>query len=183
MKNINKKQVKKIRTVASKVFADDGEYHEWLKSNYGIKSTLDLGFYEAIEAINLLEGDTSFVARQRKNDPNKWRISKSQALRISVLEDLLGWANEPARLLKFIDRQVKHPGKNITDLSKQEARKVIIGMQRILSRGSQDVYDWINKMNNGELGAQGEMIRAIYSDNPESLMQKVNNQTVGKYVV
>lgn len=177
MKRINKAQVKKIRTVASRVFADDAEYHDWLKLNYGIKSTLDLGYYEAIEAINLLEGNTSFVARRRKNRVD-FRISRPQAIRISILEKLLGWEADPARLIKFVDRQVKEPGRNIEDLTKSEARKVIIGLQRILSRNSRDVYDWLNGMRNEDLQAHSETIKAIYSDNPESLMMQMQKQTV-----
>jgi len=168
MKKINKNQVKKLRTVASKIFEDDQEYHDWLKTNYKVKSTLGLGFYEAIEAINLLEGNTTFVARN-------YRISRKQGLRISILENLLGWDNEPQRLLKFVDRQVKTPGKNIDQIRKDEAGKVIIGLQRILSRGSQDVYDWLNKMTNDELKVQREIIKVIYSDNADSLMNKIKN--------
>jgi len=156
MRAITKPQIKKIRTMASHIFGDDEDYHNWLIENFGKKSTKKLNIHEASEAFRLLDGDTSGYDGRL--------LSKAQGERIALLQDMMDWDSE--HLVGFVDRQVKG-GKKISQLYKHEARKVIIGLQRVISKGSKDVYDWINRMNNKQLGdfQIKKAVTAIYTDN------------------
>ena len=95
-------------------------------------------------------------------------------MRIALLEKFLGWDNNPQRLFEFIKRQISQD-KKVSQLSKFEAGKIIIGMQKILACGSKDIYDWINDLRNNELNQPQTrlVIEAIYEDNPKELTVNV----------
>lgn len=160
----SKGQVKAIRTLASKIFRDDDEYHDALMSNYGVKSSKDLRYYEASEFINKLSrlagstptsaggntspsaGAPSYYGKGKKG--RQRNLTPAQAERIEILKNILGW-NEQS-VLNFIHRQTRRL-KGVQMLMNWEAVKVIVGMQRILSKNAGIEYSEINSASNKEL--------------------------------
>lgn len=64
--------------------------------------------------------------------PNK--ATKRQLWKINQLAAQLGMTSDPRRLAGFCERQVKK--RNISDLTKKDAVKVIDGLKNIVERGS-----------------------------------------------
>jgi hypothetical protein len=62
-------------------------------------------------------------------------LTQAQADRISRLEDDLGWATNPDRLLGFIERQIGSRA-TVEMLSVARASKVILGLERMLKSTS-----------------------------------------------
>jgi len=136
MSDINNKQIKILRTCASKVFADNDQYHEWLASNFGKSSTKKLNNSEAVEAIYLV---SQMVPGAPKVKKSKGRytgagtfgmLTASQAWKIEQLEDALGWSESPQRLKGFIKRQLSK-GKHVESLTNREASRVISGLVKL----------------------------------------------------
>ncbi len=152
MRDITKQQIKKIRTMASIIWGDDDLYHDWLFESFKVASTKDLNFSEASEAIRILSHDNKLFNHnppfEKKGKKYTW-ISRAQAERIAILEVILGWNDASTRLTGFIRRQI---GDDVAvmDMSSKEARKVIIGMQRIVAPKSED-FKCINNASNDDL--------------------------------
>lgn len=149
MSAITKAQVKKLRTVASKVFETDEDYRDALRF-YGCDSTVLLTKDQASDFISRLEGKQP-PKRSYKGTGKRGRqqhLTPAQAERIEILESLLGWNR--TRTNGFIKRQVRH-FKAVEMLMNYEAVKVITGMQRIIANGDKDVYRTINRSSNMDL--------------------------------
>lgn len=129
--NIQKRTIKRLRTVASKVFGDDEQYYQFIGTNYQVDSTLDLTEEQAEEAISIL--DRELKARKRaehgRRDPKM--ISQNQKEYIEGLFKELGWAEGP-RWWGFIAKQT---GKKSTlnMLTRRDASKVIVGLERMVA--------------------------------------------------
>ncbi|APF20370.1 hypothetical protein Calab_1480 [Caldithrix abyssi DSM 13497] len=135
----SKKQIKLIRALAAHHFYDDDDYHDWLFDQFGKKSTKELTGHEAHEAIQLLsfrkaplrvDGGRHYSGSGRAGDGRHF-LTQAQANKIGALEYALGWSGNPFRLIGFIKKQT---GKNKTVemLSRSEASKVIIGLEKLL---------------------------------------------------
>lgn len=160
MPNINKGQIKALRTIASKIFPGDEEYRAWLYQRYEVESTKDISFHQANDALDALNkelnpnrkpqkryyGSGRKAANRRTNN----HLHKSQAEKIGALEKLLSWDNDKTRLLGFITRQTGH-NKAVQMLTPGEATKVIVGMQRIAANGDKGIYKMLNEMKPGEI--------------------------------
>lgn len=147
MKYINNRQIKALRTAASKVFASDDDYRDFLASNFdGITSTKDLSQDEASKAIDILCKMTGF-RHPVKSSGEKGRpaghLTEKQLRKIYALQEFGGWSRHS--LTGFIKRQT---GKfcPVEMLLNHEAQKVIIGMQRVISKGDSDEFKRLNKM-------------------------------------
>jgi len=148
---ITKKQIRALRAAAGKVFDDDEDYHDWLANCFlGIVSTKDLSAREASQAIGLLRKSIGYEGNVygsgRRGDATGF-ITHMQALKIRHLIAELGWGN--AGKLKFIKRQTGRTC-DIRMLRNYEATKVIVGLQRVLAGGDNDVYKRLNEMVPGE---------------------------------
>jgi hypothetical protein len=136
---IDKKQIKILRTLASKVFKNgNDEYHAWLQKSFfdddNRKSTTELTATEAREAINILMRYVSkpgATVSRYKGSNNGVNLTYKQAAKISFMETALGWADNFARMQGFIFKQTGK-NKSVEMLSIGEAQKVITGLERIL---------------------------------------------------
>jgi hypothetical protein len=168
MSDINKDQLKRLWANGRGVFGDEESFRDWLEESFGKRSTRALTKVQAMEAISMLE---TGAMPDKKYYPKKKEISRAQMERIALLEDLLGWSDD--RLFGFIKKQVKKG--NISDLTIGEGRKVIIGMQKILS-GNKTVYKYINSLKNSDLRQKAvqDNIRAIYDPAESKLWEKAS---------
>jgi hypothetical protein len=145
---ITNKQVIALRTAASKMFASDENYHDWLGTNFGKFSTLQLTVNEAGEAIRLISKNY-FNQKNRHYGTGKpglqQHLTQRQATKIGFLEKILGWENEPGRMTGFIQRQTGRL-KAVEMLMNWEATKVIIGLQRIIAGKNKRLYDYLNTL-------------------------------------
>jgi hypothetical protein len=120
-------------------------YEQMLAKFYGAGSSSELSYREKLDFIDRLKavanGDPQ-PPMDRKNGPwaNKWAIKK-----IDALTDVLGWETDQ-RLNGFIKRQTN---KNKTKwmITKREATKVIIGLQKMVAGGNRTLYNWLNTAN------------------------------------
>ena len=150
---VSKAQIKMIRSLFSKISADDATYREWLyytffKDDIGEKrtSTSQLTKAEGHIAISLLmqtvnPSTSSNDTRGQGQTPRPryfgtglgWALTQTQANKIAVLESQLGWADNPLRLEGFIERQIGKR-KKVEWLKNREASKVITGLQKLLEK-------------------------------------------------
>jgi len=162
----NSDQVRAIRTLASKIFADDNEYHDSLEQNFGVRSCKSLTIAQASSFVKNLSSHLSgtglsssgSVHPRASGTFNKYtgrgvkgrqkHLTAYQAERIELLEKLLGWKSENTTV--FVSRQVKLL-KGVEMLMNWEAVKVIVGMQKILSSNLKTEYAVINAARNSEL--------------------------------
>lgn len=132
---IQKRTIVALRTITSKCFKNDDQYHDWLADNYGLASTKDLSEQEGREAITLLLKAFGDGKRLRINDSDEAEVgnwlSEDQEKYIKRLEKELGWKDNKSRLLGFIKRQTGL-NKSARMLSVRDAQKVITGMLRLL---------------------------------------------------
>ena len=129
--------------MASKIW-DDDMYHYWLEEHFSKVSTKDLSFDQANRAKKML---WKIVNGESTRD--FYRISKSQAVRIATLEYILNWQDDKSRLAGFCKKQT---GKDMDILKydKNEANKIIVGLQRIIAPKACD-YQKLNKAGNSKL--------------------------------
>lgn len=147
MAGITKPQIRALRTLASQRFGPctcqrgDCDYHDWLARTFGgITSTKDLTLAQAARAIDALSDRP--VQKRRTPVAAPWAgrykvpgakgaITQAQADLLSKLEMDLGWAPDPVRLWRFIERQL---GKkcSVPMLTKRDATKVITGLKRLV---------------------------------------------------
>lgn len=136
----NKKQIKAIRTLASRHFYNDDDYHDWLFEQFKKRSTKELNSYEASEAIQLLsfrkpplrrDGGRYYRGMGRAGDGGVF-ITQAQADKIGALENAFGWSGDPFRLIGFIKKQTGKI-KTVEMLSRSEASKVIIGLEKLMN--------------------------------------------------
>lgn len=137
---ITKAQIKAIHTAKAQIFQTEEDYRDWLFKNFGVVSSRDLSYSQAREAVGLL---MRFTGYDKTNKRASYRITKAQLNRIKSLEIIAGWNDNPQRLLGFIEKQT---GKQTTPemLTKAEAKKIIIGLLRILSNGNKDLFKMLN---------------------------------------
>ena len=138
-----KGQRKAIHAAAAITFGSDDDYREWLHNNFGVHSCTNLSFSEAHQAIQILAAFTGHKSDYKHQPRQGSRVSGAQITKIKALEILLDWKENPARLDGCINRQT---GKTaaLEMLNKSEAKKIIIGMQRIASGKSKEVYKALN---------------------------------------
>lgn len=150
MLELNK--IKAIGILRRKVFRNDDDYYSAL-SSYGVGSCKDLTERDAkrfIAQLHELNGDSKNNVRysgKGKRGTQK-RLTKEQAERIGILQDLLGWSGKA--LFGFIYKQT---GKNIGPemLMNYQAVKVIIGMGKVYCGNCNLNYKKFNAKNNTEL--------------------------------
>jgi hypothetical protein len=126
---IKKRTIRQLRTVASRFFPDDDQYHGWLAGRYGYGSTLELDESEAREAVDLLNRKLKERRRQqfgRRKSKRNW-LSFEQKEYIEGLFRELG-IPEGKRQIGFIKKQVGQ-AKAVDWLSPREARAVITGLK------------------------------------------------------
>jgi len=115
---------------------------EWLYIEFNVTSTKKLTEKQADEAIRTL---------QRMLGDGHERASFGQKQKIAALAELLEMDRES--VFRFIHKQVGFK-KSEHMLTPQEASKVIVGLQRIYSKGIYDVYQKLNKASARYLRSQ-----------------------------
>jgi hypothetical protein len=136
-------QLKAIHTASRRIFNTDDDYRSWLFDNYGVFSASNLKMGEASQAIGLLQKITGYKSKFTYTPKRPGRITVYQINRIVSLTILLDWHKQTFRIDGFIKRQT---GKSTTVkmLTSHEAQKIIIGLQRIIANGSDDIYRYLN---------------------------------------
>jgi len=137
------KKVRVLRALAAKIFPEESLYHDWLAATFFAQdkaprrtSTLQLSVAELNTGIRLLMACVNPQPKPAQRGRYTVRtllgkITQRQADLISLLEDYLGWTENPERLRGFIKKQTGMD-KEVQDLGNREASKVITGMKRIL---------------------------------------------------
>ena len=145
MSKIKKTTVRRLRTVASKVFgSNDQNYRDFL-SGYGVESTLDLTEMQAISAISALDDILKARKKARQKPSDGTHLSGAQLEFIQSLFDDLE-IPEGKRQWAFIKKQVGE-AKNPSWLTPKEATKVINGLKRYKESVKNHENDRINPAN------------------------------------
>lgn len=135
-----------IHCTRKEIWGENREHYEkMLHDFYGAASSTELSYREKLDFIDRLKAiknGEKLPSIDRRNGPwaNEWAISK-----ISALCLVLGWEKEE-RLNGWIKRQT---GKQKTKrmLTKGEATKVIIGLQKMIAGNNKKLYNWLNSAN------------------------------------
>lgn len=133
-------RIKTLHVCANNVIKATGVWNnmeelkqDWLYPTYKVTSTKELTIAQADEAIQAL--------RDMIGD-NKARITYPQSQKIYALQALLAMPKE--HLWNFMLRQLGGR-RSVSMLTKQEASKVIVGLQRIFCAGDQKLYNKLNQ--------------------------------------
>lgn len=141
-----------IHCTRKEIWGENREHYEkMLHDFYGASSSTELSYREKLDFIDRLKAVNNgkkMPAIDRQNGPwaNEWAIDK-----IDALCSVLGWDDEQ-RLNGWIKRQT---GKKKTKrmLTKHEATKVIIGLQKLAAVGNRTLYNWLNGANAEEIAS------------------------------
>ncbi len=154
---ISSNQSRAIHTLKAKLGISEDNYRAIL-SAYKKESSKDLTSTEAGEIIsnfsNRLNGKKNnlppryYGKGERNGKAKNSNLSQLQAKRIDILEKILGW--DSVRTLDFIKKQT---GNNsaVQMLTMDNAGKVIVGMEKILSWNKRVEYGEINKLSNDQI--------------------------------
>jgi hypothetical protein len=142
MFGITTKQIKLLRVLAAKTFPDDQLYHDWLYEQFFVNSTKELRQVQANAAIKFLLGQSKVVRHAEPESKIKSGtgtagdgqayLTGRQSWKIGELVKALGWADEPSRLEGFLTRQTGGKVTTLRMLSRSEASKTIMGLEKIL---------------------------------------------------
>ncbi len=149
---LSKNKIKAIGILRNSVFAGNNENYYAMLSGYNVKSCKDLTERQAsslIAKLHELEGTsrkTKYSGKGKRG--SQTRITKLQAERIELLMSLLGWNDKS--IYKFINKQLKK-NSGVEMLRNYEARKVIIGITKVLADKHNYSYSFFNDMSNREL--------------------------------
>lgn len=167
-KLISPGKIKALHTVFPKAGLSREDYDACLAA-YGVEHTNELYDYQAAELLmdlsKRLPQEQKYTRTPHKTHKSPalppaghpsghgkkgWQLhlTQPQAERIAILGELLGWNS--VSLHKFINRQLKKNA-GVEMLMNYEARKIIIGMQRILAGNNKAIYKKLNSMNNEKL--------------------------------
>lgn len=134
-------QVQTIHITRRQIWGEDRDsYENMLSGTYGAGSCKDLSYREANDFIDRLKAHRDGKPMPPLRRGSVW-ASMEQVNKIEALSAMLAWDEE--RENGFIKRQTK---RNSTRwmLTVPQATKVIIGQQKVLAKGSKEVYDWLN---------------------------------------
>lgn len=143
-----KKQRMMIATMGRRYFVDDDQYRQFLDDNYGVESSTELTLEEARDCIDVLKCLMDGRPVPERRGRGIW-ISDDQRDKIMALFDLCGYTSAPG-IYKFLNRQT---GKNkgIHMLTRYEATKVILGLQRIYAGKDKALFDQVNRSSANDL--------------------------------
>ena len=138
--SIRKDQIIRLRTVASKLFQDDHQYHGWLGANYDVESTKDLSERQGNLAYHEIDRQLKLSSETEGSLPGfvgrKGFITLKQYKYMKAMFDELGWDTEK-RQMGFIRKQLGLP-KNVhklpESLKKDEARKILFPLEKMTDR-------------------------------------------------
>lgn len=165
-------RVKALYVTANNLIKSTGLYsdiedwkQEFLYACYQVESTKQLTIAQADDALNRMKellGD------------NKIRITYAQKRKIEALQLLLEWSQQA--LWDLFERQAKGR-RSIDMLTRTEANKVIIGMQRIFSGGDTKLYDTLNRASARYLhSAAGQEELKLHQKRVRALKSLTNTQ-------
>lgn len=150
-----KKQRQVIAMTGRRVLGGEDHYRAFLSDNYGVDSPTLMSKSEAADCIDVLRALEQGKPVKPRSRRGIW-LTKWQRDKIVSLLDLLGWIDE-RQAYGFIKKQTGR-NKSIDMLTRGEATKVIVGLQRVYSRGDRELYKVLNE-------ADADSIRAWYHQN------------------
>lgn len=141
------KQKQFIATMGRRVCGDEEQYRAFLQGRYGVSSPVDMRSYEASDCIDILKHMEQGKPLPPRDRSKIWatipQVNKIRAL--AAMEEI-----SDESLLAFIKRQTGR-NKSIWMLSRSEAGKVIIGLQKVFSEGDKQMYALLNEADAGSL--------------------------------
>lgn len=146
---ISKDQIKLIWVLARQLGLDSDELHEVVAGITGKDSIKALSVGEGIEVVNTMIRAGGRVKKKRKPrrklPPNVVEMVTSEQLKfIGLLEERLGWQDNPERLGGFVRRIIK---REVVRTKQQEGSKVIQGLKSIVNRNKGGGIDGANEMS------------------------------------
>lgn len=152
MATILQKQM--IATMGRRVFnQDEDAYRNFLESRYGVRSCTQMSKAECSDCIDMLKHIESGRPVPARNRDGLW-ASDAQRAKMRALFKLMGWVQEH-QVLGFIERQTRRK-KSFEMLTKGDASKVIVGLQRIIADGDSTMYKFLNSADAAEIKAKFE---------------------------
>lgn len=132
-----------IHITRKEIWGDERQpYEDMLGNFYGAGSSTELSYREKLDFIDRLKAIQEGKPQPSINRRGGLWASQEQINKVNALEGAAGWDN-PKRMTGFIKRQTKK-NKSRHMLTGKEASKVIIGLQRIIAGGNNDLYTWLN---------------------------------------
>jgi len=126
MGDITKNQKTIIWTIVRKNEIEERIFRDWLKKNYGTRSTRELS---EGQAGSVIEGLKAFVGDIYRPRIRTWGISDKQFWKARALAEELGWKN-PKRLDGLVKKMFY--GKDRLELlNKAEATKLILALEKM----------------------------------------------------
>lgn len=127
MSDITKNQKTIIWTLIWKNGIDERMFRDWLKENYGTRSTRELSDGQATSVIEALK---VFIGDRYRPRTRTWGITDKQFWKARALAEKLGWDN-PKRLDGLVKKMFY--GKNRLELlNKAEATKLILALEKMV---------------------------------------------------
>jgi len=124
---ITKNQKTIIWTIVRKNGIDEEIFRDWLKENYGTRSTRELS---EGQAGSVIEGLKAFVGDSYRPRTRTWGITDKQFWKARALAEKLGW-NDPKRLDGLVKKMFY--GKDRLELlNKAEATKLILALEKMV---------------------------------------------------
>lgn len=141
------KQKQFIATMGRRVCGNEEQYRSFLQGRYGVNSPTEMRSYEASDCIDILKHMEQGKPLPPRDRSRIWatipQVNKIRAL--AAMEEISDEA-----LQSFIKRQTGR-NKGIWMLSRSEAGKVIIGLQKVFSGDDKEMYALLNEAEAGSL--------------------------------
>lgn len=134
------KQKQFIAMVGRKAFHGEDGYRLFLMDRYAVDSPTKMTRAECNDCIDVLKNIEQGKPIPPRNRSGLW-ASIDQVNKLRALQAMYGW--DEAQLHGFIQRQTSKL-KSIWMLTKGEATKTIIGLQKIIAKGNQENYNNLN---------------------------------------
>jgi len=129
---VQKKNVQVIHILKNRIGMNEAEYRSLL-AGFGVESSTQLTVPAGRKVVRYLKLQCGDSRGRYQGSARQDMISQAQADWIAQHEDRLGWDGQPERLAGFI-RRVTKSQKTVAELTRYEATKVIVALQKTKRR-------------------------------------------------